>query len=147
MQQFKPVPRDLYKQAEPEAGEVLPALTGQRRARRPRDEFEPDWDYILSGGATITAVVAALNNGNAEVPDSAWERAFTLYCPKARSMLAASGSSFERWNSGRCPGGLTDAVAALANTELDGYAVFAVLDVAVAESEIIAALGAMPEFK
>lgn len=147
MQNFIPVPSDLYRQAEPEAGRVLPALTGRLRARRPRDEFEPDWDYILSGKASVIAVVAALHNGAAEVPGDTWERVFTLYCPKALGLLAAGGGSFGRWNSGRCAADLTDAVAIQANAELGGYAVFAVMDVSAMTTKIAAGLGTIPTFE
>lgn len=125
MPQFTPVPRDLYKQAEPEAGDILPALTGRMRSRRPFDEFDPDWEYILTGKASVAAVVAALCNNSAEAPEYMDERVFALYCPKAQAMLAANGVSYGRWVSGHCPGDLMDRVAAVANTELGGWAVFA----------------------
>lgn len=56
------------------------------------------------------------------------------------------GISFGQWNFGRCDAVLCAWAAATANTELGGYAVFAVLDVSTAIAEVIATLGCVSIF-
>lgn len=146
MTDFKPIPRDLYRHVEPEAGTVRPALTGRLRPRRPVDEFDPDWGYVLAGRASKQAVVAALCCGSADVPERVWPAVLRLYCPQAWALLAEAQVSFDEWNTGRTDAVLSSEVAATANSELDGYAVFASLDVPVAVAEVVAGLGQVPKF-
>lgn len=136
---FKPIPADLYHRVEPEAGQILPPLTGA-------EAFAPDWDYLLSGNASKAAVVAGLHCGRMDPPEHAWSQVFLTYCPKASALLADAGVSFETWRTGRAEAVLESRVAAAANTELDGFAVFRVLDVPAMVATIIAELGAVPRF-
>jgi len=140
------IPNDLYRHAEPEAGEILPALTGRLKPRRPVEQFDPDWGYVLTGRASTVAVVAALHCGHTDVPEHVWPEVLRLYCPTAWRMLTEAGISFEQWNLGRCEAVLCSRVAATANTELGGYAVFAVMDVPACTAEVAATLGAVPTF-
>ncbi|MFI5593514.1 hypothetical protein ACIA5G_51395 [Amycolatopsis sp. NPDC051758] len=146
MTTFKPVPRDLYRNAEREAGEVLPALTGRLKRYRPVEEFEPNWAHVLSGTASVVAVVAALHCGHLDVPERAWPEVLRLYCPTAWRLLSQAEVSFEKWNLGQCDAVLCATVAAVANTELGGYAVFAVMDVPAAVAQVVATLGTFPTF-
>lgn len=144
---FKEIPRDLYRQVEPEAGNVLPALKGRYRSYRPHDEFEPNWTYLLSGHASKAAVVAGLYNGLLDVPSHVWPKVVELYCPRAWRLLVEAGVTYEQWNTGRCPAELGSSAAAVANAELDGYEVFAVMDVPAMVAEIIGTLGTVPRFE
>jgi hypothetical protein len=146
MTSFTPIPDDLYRNAEPEAGEVLPALTGRLKRCRPVEEFDPNWTYILTGNASTVAVVAALHCGHTDVPERVWPEVMRRYCPTAWSLLAEAGISFEQWNLGRCDAVLCSRVAHTANTELGGYAVFAVMDIPAAVAEVVATLGEIPTF-
>ncbi len=129
MTTFIPIPPDLYRHAEPDAGAILPALTERLKRSRPVEQFDPNWGYVLTGLASTGAVVAALHCGQTDVPDHVWPEVMRLYCPTAWSLLTSSGVPFERWQVGRCEAMLHSRVAATANTELGGYAVFAVMDV------------------
>ncbi|MCI2421139.1 hypothetical protein MOQ72_27215 [Saccharopolyspora sp. K220] len=122
-QEFKEVPRDLYRQVEREAGDVHPALTGRYRSRRPREEFDPDWEYLLTAQASKKAVVAGLCCATLDVPEYIPPLILEVHCPKAWQLLVNAGVSYEQWNTGHCPAGFQSTVAAVANTELDGYAV------------------------
>lgn len=146
MTTYTPIPHNLYRHAEPDAGEILPALTGRLKRSRPVEEFDPNWGYVLTGRASTVAVVAALHCGQTDVPEHVWPEVMRLYCPRAWRMLAEAGISFEQWNLGRCEALLCSRVAATANTELGGYAVFAVLDVPAAVAEVIGTLGGVPTF-
>ncbi|QWF85768.1 hypothetical protein [Amycolatopsis sp. CA-230715] len=146
MTTFTPVPRDLYRQAEPEAGEILPALTGRFTRDRPVEVFAPDWDYLLTGRASTVAVVAALHCGEHDPPDHAWPEVMRLYCPTAWQMLADADITFEQWYVGDCEAVLRNRIAAAANTELGDYAVFVMVDVPAMVAEIIGTLGAVPTF-
>ncbi|MFK0244522.1 hypothetical protein ACIQUM_07475 [Amycolatopsis azurea] len=146
MTRFLDIPHDLYRQAEPAAGEILPALTGRLKSSRPTEQFAPDWDYVLSGQASVTAVVAALHCAYSDFPEHAWSTVMRLYCPIAWRLLTDAGVSFDDWNRGRCDADFCSRVGAAANAELDGYAVFAVMDVSAAAAEIVTTLGGMPTF-
>lgn len=146
MTTFLPIPHDLYRHAEPEAGEILPALTGRDKRYRPVERFDPNWGYILSGRASTVAVVSALYCGELDVPERAWPEVLRLYCPDAWRMLAEAEISFEQWNSGRCEAVLGGRVGVTANTELGGYAVFAVMDVPAVVADVVGTLGAVPAF-
>ncbi|MFE0025472.1 hypothetical protein [Amycolatopsis sp. NPDC059021] len=146
MTTFTPIPRNLYRHAEPDAGEILPALTGRFKRHRPVEEFTPNWGYVLTGRASTTAVVAALYCGQTDVPEHGWREVMRLYCPTAWRLLTEAEVSFEQWNLGRCEAVLCSRVAATANTELGGYAVFAVMDVPAAVAEVIGTLGDIPTF-
>ncbi|GAB3901393.1 hypothetical protein GCM10029964_090110 [Kibdelosporangium lantanae] len=144
---FKQVPADLFHKVEPQAGEVLPPLTGRWRSRRPFAEFEPNWVYLLSGNASKAAVVAGLCCAQCEIPLDVCARLFRLYSPKAWNQLTADGASYNEFHFGRCTVELTNEVAAMANLELDGYYVYAMLDVPAAMTEIAGALGGVPTFE
>jgi hypothetical protein len=144
MTTFTPIPRNLYHHAEPDAGEIRPALTGRFKRDRPVEQFDPNWSYVLSGRASTVAVVSALHCGEHDVPEHVWPEVLRLYCPTAWRMLTEVGISFEQWNLGRCEALLSGRVAATANTELGGYAVFAVMDVPAAVAEVIGTLGGIP---
>lgn len=146
MTTFMPIPWNLYHCAEPEAGEILPALTGRLRRSRPVEQYDPNWTYILTGNASIASVVAALHCGHTDVPERVWPQVLRLYCPAACRLLTDAGISFEQWNLGRCDAVLCARVAATANAELGGYAVFAVMDVPAAVAEVVATLGSVPTF-
>ncbi|MEU6562689.1 hypothetical protein [Nocardia nova] len=144
---FTPVPADLYRLAEPEAGVVRPALTGRLRNRRPRETFEPDWNYLYSGNASAIAIVAGLCCGVTDPPEGGHEKVMRIYCPKAWSLLIQAETSHERWMTGRCAADIRNAVAIAANTELDGYAVYLVTDIPALMAEIIGGLGGIPHFE
>ncbi|QXV57434.1 hypothetical protein [Amycolatopsis sp. TNS106] len=146
MTRFLDIPPDLYHRAEPAAGEILPALTGRLKSHRSIEQFAPDWDYVLSGRASVTAVVAALHCASSDVPEHAWPTAMRLYCPIAWRLLTDAGVSFDEWDRGRCDANFSGRVGSAANAELDGYAVFAVMDVPAAVTEIVTTLGGMPTF-
>lgn len=145
MTTFTAIPHDLYRQAEPDAGEILPALTGRLRSSRPVEQFDPNWDYVLTGRASTVAVVSTLYCAQT-VPEHVWPEVLRLYCPTTWRMLTDAGISFEHWNTGRCEAVLCSRVAATANTELGGYAVFAVMDVPAAVAEVVTTLGDVPTF-
>ena len=147
MTEFKRIPHDLYRQAEPQAGEVWPALTGRLKSRRPREQFEPNWSYLLSGRASPTAVVAGLYCGHTDVPEHVWPEVMRMYCPTAWGMLTAAEVPFTDWQTGHCDAVLSSTVAAIANTELDHFNVFAVIDVPVMVAEIVGTLGGIPRFE
>lgn len=144
---FTPIPWDLYRHAEPEAGTILPALTGRWKAARPHEQFDPDWTYLLSGNASTIAVIAGLHCGSTDVPDHAWAHVLRLCCPAAATLLTAAGVTVEQWRVGRCPAPLGGEVAATANAELGGYQVFPVMDAAAVTAQVIAALGQVPRFE
>lgn len=96
MTTFTRIPPGLYRHAEPEAGEILPALTGRLKSYRPVEQFDPEWTYVLTGRASVVAVVAALHCSEHDVPDHVWREVMRLYCPTASRMLAAAGVSFEQ---------------------------------------------------
>jgi hypothetical protein len=146
MTEFLPIPFDLYRRVEPEAGQVLPALTGRYRARRPREEFTPDWRYLLSGRASVEAVVAGLGCGTVDVPGHAWPAVLRTYCPAAQALLDQAGVSVEDWRTGRAEAVLSATVAATANRELGGDAVFAVMDVPALVADVVGELGTVPRF-
>lgn len=145
--EFKEIPRDLFRQVEPEAGEVLPALKGRLKPRRPVDEFVPDWSYLLTVKASKVAVVAGLENGWLGVPPHVWESVVRVHCPRAWKLLVDAQASFEQFQTGRVPAELGNAVAATANLELGGYMVFGVMDVPSIVAEIVGDLGALPTFE
>lgn len=144
---FKKIPPDLYRSVEPEAGTVLPPLKGRFAAQRPCEDFEPDWGYLLSGAASVEAVVAGLRCGMNDVPERIYERVLQTYCPNAWKLLSNAGFSYRDFYTGDITLGLGSAVAALANIELGGYAVFYVMDIPGTLAEIIAALGSIPTFE
>lgn len=143
---FIPIPEDLYRRVEPEVGEIQPPLTGRFRTYRPTEEFHPDWEFLLSGAASKEAVVAALHLGRTDPPEHAWKRVVEIYCPHATALLADAGVSYDTWRTGRADMVLTNTVAATANIELGGYAVFTVLDVPGMVSAIIDEVGTVPRF-
>ncbi|GAA1020453.1 MULTISPECIES: hypothetical protein [Amycolatopsis] len=141
-----PIPRDLYRRAEADAGEIRLALTGRLKSRRPVEVLDPDWElHPRTGRASTVAVVSALCCGEHDVPEHAWPEVLRLYCPTAWRMPAEAGISFEQWNTGRCETVLSSRIGATANAELGGYAVFAAMDVPVV-AEVVAVLGAIPTF-
>ena len=146
MTSFTRVPPGLYRQAEPEAGKILPALTGRLKSCRPAEVFDPDWDYVLTSRASTVAVVSALCCAEHDVPEHVWPQAMRVHCPKAWRVLADAGISFEQWNAGRCDAVLSSRIGATANNELGGYEVFAVMDVPAAVASVVDALGAVPVF-
>ncbi len=146
MPTFPRIPHDLYRHAEADAGEILPALTGRLKRYRAVEQFHPNWTHMLSGTASTVAVVAALHCGPDDVPERMWPEVMRLYCPTAWRMLADAGVSFEDWNRGRCDAVLASRVGATANTELGGYAVFAVMDLPAVTAAVVAALGSVPTF-
>ncbi|WP_067665598.1 hypothetical protein [Nocardia miyunensis] len=144
--EFIPVPPDLYRAAEPEAGTVLPPATGRYKRQRPTEQFDPNWEFLLTGHASTTAVVACVTNSWVDVPERVWPEILRLYCPKAWAMLAGAGVSFESWQVGHCPAPLRGQVSATANMELGGYAVFVVMDLPDLEGYLVKAFGQLPHF-
>lgn len=144
--EFMAVSPDLYRTAEPEAGTVLPPATGRYKRQRPTEQFDPNWEYLLTGRASTAAVVACVTNGWVDVPERVWPEILRLYCPKAWAMLAGAGVSFESWQAGHCPAPLRGQVSVTANTELGGYAVFVVVDLPELEAYLIDAFGQLPHF-
>lgn len=138
--QFKNVPSDLFAQVEPEAGEIL-----RPNRRRKHTEFVPDWGYLATPQASAAAVTAGLA-ADEEVPDGILPRVLRAHCPTAVQLLAEHGLDVEQWHAGQAPADLTNLVAALANAELDGYAVFQVPDATELAAEVIGRLGAVPRF-
>ena len=147
MPNFIPVPDDLYRRAETEAGVIRPPLTGRLRSRRPRETFEPDWNYLYSGKASAIAVVAGLLCGETDPPEDSHEKMMRIYCPKAWSLLAQAEISHERWMTGKCAADIRNAIAITANTELGGYDVYVVTDIPALIAEIIGGLGGIPHFE
>ncbi len=142
--QFKPIPPDLYKSVEAEAGTILPPLKG--RHKRATEQFDPDWEFLLTGRASKAAVVACVSNSQVDVPERIWPRIVEIYCPQAWALLTAAGVSFEAWRVGESPAGVGSAVSAMANVELDGYAVFAVMDIGAMQDHLIEVFGQHPRF-
>jgi hypothetical protein len=116
---FKPAPADLYRYAEPEAGQVLP-LTRWRH----REEFVPDWDYIYSPQASPLAVAAALFCAPRATEEN-WSRALRAHAPEAMALLDSAGVSLRQYAQGRCPSRLGGEVDYAINEALGGYRVVA----------------------
>jgi hypothetical protein len=116
---FKPVPADLYRFVEPEAGQVLPATRW-----RQREEFVPDWEYIYSPRASAVAVAAALFCSPYATEEN-WSRALRAHAPGAIALLDAAGVTLRHYAQGRCPAQLGGEVDFAINEALGGYRVVA----------------------
>lgn len=141
---FRPIPADLYRTVEPEAGEVLP-VSRYRRS----EEFHPNWAHICSPAATVDAVVAALLQSADDVPDRIWERALQVHCPDAWALLTGNGWTWGQFNRGDVPAmsPTPNRIRNLINAELGGWAVVRCFPVADIAHAIESTLGALPEFR
>ena len=116
---LRPVPADLYRQVEAEAGTVLPVTRW-----RHREEFCPDWDYIYSPRASGPAVAAALFC-SMYVSEENWARAIAAHAHQAMALLAESGVTFRQYAQGDCDPELGGRVDGAINWALGGYEVVA----------------------
>ena len=116
---FKPVPPDLYRHAEAEAGEILPVTRW-----RQQEEFVPDWEYIYSRRASAVAVAAALYCSPYATEEN-WSRALRAHAPLAIALLERAGLSIRQYAQGHCPTALGGEVDHAVNQALGGYRVVA----------------------
>lgn len=135
---FVPIPSQLMFQVEPAAGEVLP-----RGRRRVRDEFHPDWSYIMSPSASTVAVVAALTLSAHDVDDRMWEAVLRVHVPAAMGLLDSAGFRWVDVNEGRIPAlsGVSNQFARLVNETLGGFEVLHMFPVADMLEAVEASLG------